>query len=66
MFIEFFVICKHCMCLLSGLRCRDHLALLDLIERGEMTEASERLRRHLTKVSALKSSLIAVVPGGKD
>lgn len=38
-------------------QCRDHLAILDLLERGEIREASEALRRHLGGALESKSPI---------
>jgi DNA-binding GntR family transcriptional regulator len=39
-------------------QCADHLAILDLVERGDNLEASYQMRRHLSGVLALKSPFL--------
>jgi DNA-binding GntR family transcriptional regulator len=39
------------------IQCQDHLAILDLLERGEVREASEAMRRHLSGALDSKSPI---------
>jgi DNA-binding GntR family transcriptional regulator len=46
-------------------QCREHLKLLDLLEEGNVTEASAFLRRHIEGANTLKSPGVEQEPDSR-